>query len=187
MQIPTLQISQTRGQISTSSTPGQLQVEQSPATLQLSQPRPEIKINVQKGRLTIDQTAAWNAMNVKHIFTRIAETADKGQQKAFEGTARRAREGRELASIESGGNPITQHAVQNTTPNFETGIGWLPGPQSVDFQYTPAKVNLDINATPHIENNSRANPTRVTYTPGDVQTSLTAKASIQFQAVNETI
>lgn len=187
MNIPTIQISQTPARIQTSSTPGRLQVEQSPATLQLNQPRPEIRIDVQKGQLSIDQTAAWNAMNVKHIFTRISETANKGQQKALEGTARRAREGRELAAIENGGNPIVQQAKRNTERNIDTQIGWLPGPQSVRFSYQPAKVNVDMQATPMIRNNSHANPTRVTYTPGDVSTQLVQKPSIAFQAVNKTI
>lgn len=186
MNIPAIQINQTRAQIQVFSTPGRQTIQQAQATVELSQPRPEVKLSITKGQLSIDQTEAWADMDRKHILRRTREVAAEGRQKAAEGTARRASEGRELAAIESGGNPIVSQAIRNTTRNFETGIAWIPSHGSVKFNYQPGQVKADANVQPVI-NNSHANKTTVTYKPGDVNIQLTQRPSIDFQAVNKTI
>lgn len=186
MNIPMIQINQTRAQVQISSTPGRQTIQQAHATVELSQPRPEVNLTITPGRLSIDQTEAWADMDRKHIFRRNREEAAEARQKAFQGTARRAAEGRELAAIENGGNPIVSQAIRNTTRNFQTGIGWIPSPGSVKFNYQPGSVKANVNIQPII-NNSHANKTTVSYQPGDVNIQLRQKPSIDFQVINKTI
>ncbi|MCI2253003.1 DUF6470 family protein [Domibacillus sp. PGB-M46] len=186
MNMPTIQINQTRAQIQISSTPGRQTIQQAQATVELSQPRPEVKLSITPGRLSIDQTEAWADMDRKNIFRRTREEAAEGRQKAAEGIARRAAEGRELAAIEKDGNPIVSQAMRNTTRNYQTGIAWIPSPGSVKFHYQPGTVKADVNVQP-IVNNSHANKTTVTYQPGGVNIQLKQKSSIDFKAVDKTI
>ena len=52
-----------------------------------------MEISVTPGKLTIDQTQAWEELDRKHVFKRIEEAAQQGHEDVMEGIARTAEEG----------------------------------------------------------------------------------------------
>ncbi|WNS81299.1 DUF6470 family protein [Domibacillus sp. DTU_2020_1001157_1_SI_ALB_TIR_016] len=186
MNIPTLRIQTTDAQISISTTKGKQSIQQPPATVEMKQLKAEMKITTTPGKLTIDQSQAWADMDRKNILQRNREAAAEAVQKAWEGIGRRASEGRELAAIHKGGNPIAEQAVRHTRRNFETGIGWIPSHGSVKIDYQPGDVQIEANARP-VEYKATMNKPVIRYEPGDVNIELVQKPSVHIEVVNKTI
>lgn len=186
MNVSTIQIRTTNAKIGLSTSASRLSIQQPEASVDIRQPKPDMDISVTPGRLSIDQTQAWADMDRKHIFQRNKEAAAEGRQKALQGTGRRASEGRELAAIEKGGNPIVAQAARHSTRNYETALTWIPSHGSVKINYQPSDVKVSVQVRP-VENNTRANKPVIDYQPGDVNVQLKQKASIDFQVVDKTI
>ncbi|MBM7704466.1 DUF6470 family protein [Metabacillus iocasae] len=143
MRVPQIRLESTSARISMNSTPATMEISQPKADLSIEQPKAEMNIERTPSQLTIDQTKAWEDMDLKHISKRIEEAADQGHQDWLAGLARRSQEGEDLMRIEDGGNPIPQHAQQNSEPPiYDFNIGWIPSHDSVKINYTPGKVDI---------------------------------------------
>lgn len=186
MNMPKLQIQTTNAQISMSTTKSKQMIQQPAATVQMKQPQADMEIITTPGTLTIDQSQAWADMDRINILQRNREAAAKAVQKAWEGIGRRASEGRELAAIHKGGNPIVEQAARHTRRNYETGLGWIPSHGSVKIDYRPGDVKIQANERP-VEYNARINKPVMTYQPSEVNIQLKQKPSIDIQVVNKTI
>ena len=159
-------------------------IHQSKAVQTIQQPKAIQKINITPGKLTIDQSAAWDQMDIKPISKRTAEYAQKGKQKVLEGIARRARQGDELMSIEKGGNVIAAHAKQNSErPPKQFNVGWIPSPMSVKYHYERAKVNIETQAQQPIIDVQVSKATH-DYTPGKVNVYMVRGNSLEIDFVN---
>ncbi|GGE36203.1 hypothetical protein GCM10011391_13750 [Pullulanibacillus camelliae] len=143
MQIPSLTIHSTMGQIHVQSTPPEVEIQQHPADQTIEQPKAEMSTSRTPSKLTIDQKEAWNNLNLKSAFVRISEAAENGRQAVLEGIARRAEEGDDLLHIERGGNPIKDHAVQNAKPDYTYDTGHTPPFLAVKESYTPSQLSVN--------------------------------------------
>ncbi|TYR80122.1 hypothetical protein FZC66_13400 [Priestia megaterium] len=103
--------------------------------------RVEIQIERTPSKLTIDQTKAWEEMNLKSILKRTKDEADKGRQAVLESIQRAVQQGEELMKIENKGNVIADQAKRNTEKQIHpSNIAFIPSPFSVKIDYQPAKL-----------------------------------------------
>jgi hypothetical protein len=168
MNLPQIRINSLQGQLGLEITKSIQKIDQEPANVQMEQPKAELQINRTPGKLTIDQTKAWEDMDLKHIFRRIEECAQNGYQDLMSGIARVTQQGDELMKIENGGSPIIEQAVQNSLPTqFDFNIGWVPSHFSVKIDYQQGKLDIKWKANrPNIEVD--INKPIHDYTPGKV-------------------
>ncbi|WP_153126685.1 DUF6470 family protein [Peribacillus tepidiphilus] len=119
-------------------------IEQPKAQQTIEQPRPELNIETIPAKLTIDQSKAWEDMDLKSIFKRTEEFADYGYESWLAGLERRAQQGQELMKIENKGNVIASQAkINGERPEKQFNIGWIPSYFSVKTNYRPAEVKID--------------------------------------------
>jgi hypothetical protein len=183
MNFPQLRMESTFGQIELTSQKPIQEIEQLPAEMIIKQPKAELEIKCTPGKLTIDQTQAWEDMDLKHISKRIEEAAQNGYQDWLAGMARRAQEGDDLMRIENGGNPIAEHAkINSESPMYEFNIGFIPSHNSVKLNYQPADLNITWKTKkPVIEVN--INRPRHEYTPGTVRSEMKQWPSLKIEVI----
>lgn len=184
MQLPQIRTQSTFAQIQLDTQPAKQSIEQPKAELDIQQPKAELNIQTTPSKLMIDQTKAWEDMDLKHIFRRIEEFAQNGRNDWLEGMARRRQDGDELMRIENKGNPLVQQAQRNSEkPPMQFNIGWIPSHFSVKIDYQPSKVNIDWKVN-KVENNTRVNKPIIDYQPGTVTTSLKQRESLNIDFAN---
>ncbi|MBD8071397.1 DUF6470 family protein [Bacillus sp. PS06] len=184
MNFPQIRLESQYAKIQLNRTPAALNIEQKQADVSIQQPKPDLHIETTPSRLTIDQTEAWADMDLKSMFRRTREEADKGRSDVMAGIARRAQEGMDLMKIEQGGNPIPQHSkVNSQKPLKEFNIGWIPSHFSVKTSYEPSKVNIDWKVNKPMIDVQTNKPT-IDYTPGKVDVELVQKESLKVDFAN---
>jgi hypothetical protein len=183
MNFPQLRMESTFGQLGLSSQKPVQKIEQPPAEILISQSKAESNIELTPGKLTIDQTQAWEDMDLKHIFKRIEEFAQNGYQDWLTGMGRRAQEGDDLMRIESGGNPISEHAkINSENPQYEFNIGFVPSHFSVKTNYQPSELNIHWKTNkPEID--VKINNPRLEYTPGIIRGEMKQWPSLKIEVV----
>ncbi|WNS75088.1 DUF6470 family protein [Bacillus sp. DTU_2020_1000418_1_SI_GHA_SEK_038] len=184
MQIPQIRMESAFAKINITGTLAQQTIEQPKAQLDLQQPKAEMIIHRSQGQLSIDQTIAWESMDIKHIFRRIEEHAQKGYNDLLSGIARTASEGDELMRIEHGGGAIASQAARNSELfNYNYNIGFTPPPFSVKINYQPG--HLDIQAEPQkVVNNTVARKPMIDYQKGDITYQMKQQPSLKIDVVN---
>jgi Family of unknown function (DUF6470) len=183
MNFPQLRMESTFGQLSLSTQKPVQEIKQLPAEVSIVQPKAELSIERTPGNLTIDQTQAWEDMDLKHVFKRIEEFAQNGYQDWLTGMGRRAQEGDDLMRIESGGNPIPEHAkINSENPQYEFNIGFVPSHFIVKTNYQPSDLNIDWK-TNNPEIDVKVNKPRLDYTPGVIRGEMKQWPSLKINVV----
>lgn len=159
-------------------------IEQPKADLSIQQPRAEIKMRTTPSKLTIDQTKAFEDMNLMNISKRIQRFAQEGRNGALQGMERRAQQGKELMKIENEGDPLVSQAVTNGHDSMKSlGIKFIPSTFAVKTNYQPAEVNIDVKTNnPIVE--AKKNEPIVQYEPGSIETSIKQHANLEINFVN---
>jgi len=163
---------------------GKQHIEQPQAILHMKQLKAELKVHTTPSKLSIDQSKAWEDMNLMSIAKRITVFGQSGLQAAQEGAGRRAKEGRELMEIENEASPIIEQAARNAHPRQKPlGIDFIPSPFSVQTTYRPSEVNIDvIRHEPSIR--ADVNKPIHHYERGDVIIDMDKYADLQIDVVN---
>lgn len=184
MQLPQIRMESKFGQISMQTTEASLDIRQPKADLSIEQPQAVMTIDKRPPKLEIDQTKAFEDMNLMNILRRNDKFAEEGMQAIAEGTGRRAAEGTELMRIENGGNPLITQAVNYAfPPQKELGIKFIPSPFSVKINYDPGDVEINIEPQkPKID--AKINPPQFTYHPGKVDIELAQRPELHIDFVN---
>src|SRR5690606_5465295 len=136
-----------------------------------------------QGKLTIDQTQAWQEMDIKSIFTRVRENAHRGQRLLLEGIARVSSEGDELAGLRFGGNDYIKQAKRrpNTTTD-DFNIKWIPSTAAVKVHYTPGKTDIQFNTHEPVIHAQTHKPS-ISFKQNDVDISLRQRNSLKIDFV----
>ena len=168
MQLPQIRLESQFAQIGIRQSSGNQEIQQPKADLTIQQPSAELTIRTIPSKLTIDQTQAWEDMNLMSIARRIETFAQEGKSGLHEGIARRAEQGTALMKIENGGNPIVQQAIINGHDQMKSlGVKYIPSHFSVKIHYQPSEVQINAQANqPIIE--ARANRPEHSYQQGEV-------------------
>lgn len=126
-------------------------MQQKKADLTIKQSKATVEMEIIPSKLTIDQTEAWEQMNLKSTARMIEEYAKKGSEAVLEGMARKAEQGDELMRIEKSGNPIVSQAIQNGhRQSKRLGITFIPEPFSVKINYEPSQLHIHVQPNPPI-------------------------------------
>jgi hypothetical protein len=183
MKIPRLQIETTRAQLGITTHHAKVDIQQPKAEMTIQQPPAELHIRSTPSKLTIDQTKAREDVELKSIAKRMAEFAQQGQLDLLKGIARRASEGKQLMRIEEKGNAISRIAKQNSTKEYQFNIGWIPSHGSLKIDYTPKKVDIQVETKkPIIE--VQPNKPILHYSPGKVEYMIESYPSLRIDFVN---
>lgn len=144
MQVPQIRIESQMAKISITQNRGTQEIRQPKAELSIEQPKATLSMRTIPSKLTIDQTQAWEEMNLMSTLRLIEKYAQEGYQGFLEGTERRARQGTELMQIEKQGHPLIQQAIENGYDGMKSlGITFIPSPFSVKIHYEPSRVEIE--------------------------------------------
>jgi Family of unknown function (DUF6470) len=183
MNFPQLRMQSTKGIVGLSIIKAVQQIQQPQADMTIIQRSAELDIETTPGKLTIDQTEAWEDMNLMHIFKRIDEFARNGYQDWLSYLAKASSQGDQLMRIENKGNSLISHAKHNSeNPILDYNVGFIPSAFSVKMNYRPAKVNIDWKIhQPDI--NVRINKPRHYYKPGEVKGEMKQLPSLNIEVI----
>lgn len=180
LQIPQIRMQSTPAQLAIQTSPARIEIEQPPAQMNLRQQEAVMTMEKIMPRLTIDQTQAWEDMNLKSALRSIEEAAGEGYGAWMQYMAVSSQEGDELMSIEHGGGVIpTQADRKSQSPTYEFNIGYVPSPFSVKINYQPGHVRINIQPQP-VQNNTRAQKPIIHYQPGNVTYSMKQHNHLQI-------
>lgn len=173
-----IEIQSTPAKIGITTTPTKQYIQQPNSELSIEQQQAKLNISTTPSRLSIDQSKAWHDMDLKNIFERTREWADKGYQDLLEGIGRLARQGDELMKIENKGNPIASQARENSSSKpFEFNYGTLPKTHfRVEIDYEPSQVIINVERR-HPKINITPRPPEISYEVGKIDIYLTQKNS----------
>jgi hypothetical protein len=185
-----LTISQTYAQIGIDRTQGMLEIRTQNARLELHSKQPRINIKTEKPRLEIDQYEAFASSGLKGIFDFAKEGAQRGYQQVMEFIGKTAEDGKVLAAIERGGNPIADIAKRDAYPEHEFGYDYMPkaGPK-----FTPIAGKLEIEvdagsgALNGVEGDFISGDVSFNFTPSKINIYMKQYASIRFQYTDSRI
>jgi hypothetical protein len=154
MEMPQVRLQSQQAKISLNTTDATVQIQQPEAEQSIRQPQAEITMHTTPSKLTIDQTQAWNDMDLKSVFKRTEDFAQLGKKSYLEGIARRVQEGKEMMEIEKGGNPIVSQAKRIAERKLKDfAIGWIPSQFSVKTDYQPSELDINVKVNrPEIKN-----------------------------------
>jgi hypothetical protein len=184
MELPQIRMQSQMAKISITTQPARQEIRQPKADLSIQQPHAEISMRTKPLKLTIDQTQAWEDMNLRNVFRLTEKFAQEGKRAASEGTGRRASQGTELMRIENKGNPIVSQAFQNAyEPPRSLGIKFIPSLGAVKINYEPSRVEIDVKPNkPIIE--ARANKPEIGFIPGSVNITMQQYQNLEIDFVN---
>lgn len=179
MQIPQIRLETLQGRIGLTINKPIQSIEQPQADLSIEQPPAELIINRQPSRLTIDQTLAWENLDLKSVFKRNEENAQLGYNTLMEYISKTVQEGDELMKIENGGQPLIDQVERAMVRETEYNTGNTPSQISVKVEYTPAKVDIEwIRNKPNIQ--VQINKPVHEYTPGKVDVNMEQYPSLKI-------
>lgn len=183
LRTPQIQMHSHMAQIRIEQTSGKQEIHQPQAEISIQQPRAELSNHTTPSKLTIDQTLAWEDMNLKSIMRLVEQFAEEGEKHAESGIARRAQQGDELMEIENDGNPVVQQAKQNSeAEQKQLGIIFIPSRFSIHTDYEPADVQVDVTTHRPEVDNKAMKPVHY-YQPGTVHTSLEQYQDLRIDVV----
>lgn len=184
MQMPQVRLQSQQAQISINTTDASVNIQQPKAEQSIRQPQAEITMHTTPSKLTIDQTQAWNDMDLKSVFKRTEDFANFGKKSNLEGIARRVQEGKEMMEIEKGGDPIVAQAKRIDERKLKDfAIGWIPSHFSVKIDYKPSNLEIDVNINaPEIKNTP--NKPQIAYERGQVDTGIMQYQSLKVDFEN---
>lgn len=183
MNFPQIQIHTTKAMLGLDIEKPVQHIEQPKADLYIEQKEADLRINTRPVKLSIDQSQAWRDMNLLGPLASTKEFAQKGQQKLFQGIARRANEGKRLMQIENGGGSVQSVAKGKGMKGYSAlNIKFIPSYHAVKITYQPGEVNIEATANkPIIEGN--INKPIHEYQPGSVEGYMIQYPSIEIDVV----
>ncbi|MCR2822361.1 DUF6470 family protein [Lederbergia panacisoli] len=183
MQIPQIRMQSQFAKIAIDTTPARQSIQQPEPELNMEQPKADLKIIQNPGRLTIDQTQAWEELGLKGIKSFARENTQRAYKEASEAISGIVTEGNEMLNIQSGTNAYAEQARQRTNPPpADFNIKWIPSPFSVKVHYQRGKVDVDVQPRNVVINAQTKKPI-ISYQPGDVRVSLQQKNSLHIDFV----
>lgn len=163
---------------------GKQEIQQAEAVLTIEQPRATMTMESEPARLMIDQTKAWEDMNLYGPLKSTAIQASESKQAVLDGMARRAEQGSALMKLEQAGNPLISQAIQNGhRSEKQMGITFIPSAFSVKMTSSPAQ--LDIRVEPNRPNiQATTSPPNIQYERGNVDIRMKQYQSLDITFTN---
>ena len=182
--VPQLRIQQTSVQIGLNIRQPVQEIKQQQADMTIKQPEADMNFNKRPSRLTIDQTKALADVGIKSVGMVVREAAQKGHGIWSQGLSRVARDGDEMMRIEHGGDPMPRQAKRNGEPPAkEFNVDWIPSHFSVDIDYDPGDLDIQVKVNKPIIDVKPNKPIH-NYTPGSTDVFISQEPTIDIRFVN---
>jgi len=165
-----------------------MSIKQGRADLSIQQPKAEITMDLRPGKLSIDQTEAFAAMDRKGPLRRADDFIASALADFSSGVKKRAQQGDQLMRIENGGGAIAAIAKQNGTPPMkQMAIGFIPNsPFDVKVDYQPSQLNIDVQKRDPIIQSSINRP-QIDIPRWSASTHMEQMPSIDFEYIGQLI
>jgi Family of unknown function (DUF6470) len=184
MQMPQVRLQSQQAKISINTTDATVNIRQPEAEQTIRQPQAEITMHTTPSKLTIDQTQAWNDMDLKSIFKRTEDFAELGKKSYLDGIARRVQEGKEMMQIEKGGDPIVAQAKRIDEKMLKDfALGWIPSQFAVKTDYQPSELDINVKINRPEITNTPQKP-QINYEKGQVDTGIAQYQSLKVDFEN---
>lgn len=157
-----LSISRTDIQLGIDRTPSALYTQTQNARLDLHHTDAKLNIRTELPRVTIDQYECFASAGLKNNFDQIKDLSQRAYQHIMEFIGQTSGDGRLLAAIENGGNPIAAIAKRDSFPEQVIGLGFIPEARP-EFDVTG-----DFKIEPVLDSKGMTNRVDGDYTPGRV-------------------
>ncbi|OEF97708.1 DUF6470 family protein [Desulfuribacillus alkaliarsenatis] len=184
MQLPQIQINHQNARIGLENNFAQISIRQSHADMRISQPHADLSMSTRHAQIYIDQRQAWDEVELKHIFTKITEYAQKGRQAALQAASRAAQEGDRMREIHISSNPFVEFAKRDQGQIPNTGIKFIPSYGSVKISYQPMETDIQAQAR-DVQVDVNINKPQIQFNPGQSRAYLAQKNQIHFNVIGE--
>ncbi|WP_391120320.1 DUF6470 family protein [Psychrobacillus sp. L3] len=183
MNFPQLQIHTTDAKLGLNiEKPNQI-IRQPKATQHIEQPAAIMDIKTTRGFMRIDSSQARRDVGMIGPLESSAKYAQAGRQKVMQGIARRVSEGNQMMDIAHNKKAIPAIAKKNTFPvPAKIGIDFIPSVGSVKLDYTPAKLDINVQ-TQKAKISAQVNKPVHEYTPGKVSGFMLQNPSIEIDVI----
>ena len=133
-------------------------------------------------RLNVDTFEARNSV-VPSVANSIDQTAQKGQQAAYEATATYARQGQLLLQAKIGQELVTQFAKEAQEGDIMTNVGikFLPS-EEAEIDWEPGEMNIRFEMD-KLNFDWRMNQTQFEFTPGDIEISVKQQPEVVIKYI----
>lgn len=183
MHFPQLQIRTTDAKLGLNIEKPVQTIRQPKATQHIEQPAAILDIETTRGFMKIDSSQARRDVGMIGPLESSAKYAQEGLKKVLQGMARRASEGRQMMDIAHNSNAIAAIAKKNTFPvPAKLGIDFIPSVGSVKLDYTPAKLDINVQ-TQKAKISAQVNKPIHEYTPGKVSGYMLQNPSIEIDVM----
>jgi hypothetical protein len=149
-------------------TNAKLEYTRGTADLEISRSEGGLSIQSSPIRLNLDTFQSRSSISPTTVQATV-QSAQKGEQAAYEATATYARRGQLLLNAKIGQELVTQFAAEDQTKNLKTNVGiqFLPtvGP---DISWTPAEMSIRYDMD-KLNYDWRVNQPQMQFTPGDIE------------------
>jgi hypothetical protein len=179
---PLIEITTVPIQLEFKTTNAQLQYSRGTAELEISRNQGGLSIQSRPIQVKLDTFESRNSISPTTIRS-TQQSAQRGQQAAYQATATYARQGQLLLNAKVGQEMVTQFAAEAMTANLKTNVGlkfipttgvdidWTPGEMSISYEMD--KMNFDW----------RVNDPQFTFTPGDIEITVTQQPDVVIKYV----
>ena len=182
MTYPLIELKSVPIEIEMKITDAKLEYKRGTVDMQVSRDQGGLQIKSSPIRLNLDTFEARNSV-VPTTATQIRQSAQAGQQAAYEATATYARQGQLLLQARVGQELVTQFAAEAQNQDLKTNVGlqFLPttGPNitwdkgEINIRYEMDKMNFDW----------RTQNGDIQFTPGDIEISVTQQPDLIIKYV----
>jgi hypothetical protein len=145
-----LEINQTYARIGVERTPRRLEIETQRARLEFRQKHAKVNMDIELPRVEIDQSECFASAGLKGPVELTREAARRGHTQVIEYIGKTAADGRMLAAIERGGNPLKDIVVRDAYPQKLFNIDYIPKARpritvTGGVQYDPERNSEGVN------------------------------------------
>lgn len=183
MRFPQIRMESQFARIGIKQNPAQIELKQGKAELSIEQPKADMSIRAPRGKLTIDQSQAWEEMNLMSTKRLNEKYAAEGMRAVSEGTGRRAEEGAGLIDIHKNVDMFAEQAYQKSNTMKTLGFKYIPSPFAVKIFYEPGDLQIDVQENKPLINVQVVKP-ELTFQRGNVDITMEQYAQLKIDFEN---
>lgn len=185
-----LNISTTDIQLAYEHIPSHLSIQTSNARLELHQKQAKVNIETELPRVLIDQYECFASAGLKNNYDLMSEIVQRAKQNVLEFIGKTAEDGKLLAAIEKGGNPIAYIAKRDASPEHEFILDFIPKARpkidvTGEIRFFPERNSEGINNG--VEGNYIPGGISIDYTPAKININVLQYPSVGIKYLGNSI
>ena len=179
---PLIEITTVPIQIEMKTTNAKLEYARGTAEMEISRDNGNLQIKSRPIKVNIDTFEARNSLSPT-LARYLEQSAQKGQQAAYEATATYARQGQLLLQTQVGEELVTKFAEDAMMKDVKTNVGidFLPDP-GAEITWDPGEMNIRYEMD-KLNIDWRMNEGSFEFTPGDLEFTVTQRPDVVIKYI----